>query len=406
MPRFKEMRSSRRSFVLLGLLACASLWAFLPTAALAQSYAFPSEPALNSIIDYYYRFGRVLNGKLRPWAARIFTLAATIQAALILWNIILEEVARRQYSAGGVRGLLRKLLSFLLFIFLTGAILTNNATITNSFESYFLNDIAPWVLNEACYAPNGSQSLSPSTVVKMGWWVFYQSRDNMYLATSSGQLADSTAADSVGQTEDGIFSYVIPSGVKENINSLIGSAKYALGIITSIPRLLTFIATLLLIPSYYVIAFQVIIAELSLALIKAFIPVFLAFLPLSFASTVVSGYVRYYLYTVFKLFFIYLLLVPVLKLPSVILASMTTNSSTTVSSPIGNCTNTLIDNPDGFTAPDQSGEAKTQTSRYDVALTFAAFALASVSLLKTIPERLASYVTSGFSLRFLYQIYE
>lgn len=400
------MRFSRRFLVLVGLLAFASLWAFLPTAALAQSYTFPSEPALNAVIEYYYRFGRVLNGRLRPWAARIFTLAATIQAALILWNIILEEVARRQYSAGGVRGLLRKLLSFILFIFLTGAILTNSATITNKFESYFLNDIAPWVLNEACYASNGSQSLSPSTIVKMGWWVFYQSRDNMYLATSSGQLADSTAADSVSQTTDGLFSYLVPSSVKENINSLIGSAKYALGIVTSIPRLVTFIATLLLIPSYYVLAFQVIIAELTLALVKAFIPIFLALLPLSFASSIVSGYVRYYLYTVFKLFFIYLLLVPVLKLPGIIQASMTLSSSDTVSSPIGNCTNALIDNPDSFTAPDADGEAKTQTSRYDVALTFAALALASVSLLKTIPERLASYVTSGFSLRFLYQIYE
>lgn len=400
------MRFSRRSVVLLGFLACASLWAFLPTAALAQSYTFPSEPALNAVIEYYYEFGEVLNGKLEGWAARIFTLAATIQAALILWNIILEEVARRQYSAGGVRGLLRKLLSFLLFIFLTGAILTNNATITNKFESYFLDDIAPWVLNEACYTSGGSESLSPATVVKMGWWVFYQSRDNMYLATSSGQLADSTAADSVTQTSDGLFSSLIPSSVKENINSLIGSAKYALGIVTSIPRLLTFIATLLLIPSYYVVAFQLIIAELTLALIKAFIPIFLALLPLSFASSIVSGYVRYYLYTVFKLFFIYLLLVPVLKLPGIIQASMTLDSSSSVSSPIGGCTNSLIDNPDSFTAPDQDGSAMTKTSRYDVALTFAALALASVALLKTIPDRLASYLTSGFNLRFLYRIYE
>jgi TrbL/VirB6 plasmid conjugal transfer protein. len=178
-----------------------------------------------------------------------------------------------------------------------------------------------------------------------------------------------------------------------------------LNILSNPTWLITWIAGLLIVPTFYVIAFQVIIADITLALLGGFMPLFLAFLPLSFASPVVSGYVRYYLYTLFKLFFIYILLIPVINLPGLVIATTSTDTLTQTN-PIDGCENPLVSNPDAFSVENTKPETTNKFSRADLSISLAALALAGAALLKTIPERLASQVTSRFTLAPLYDIHD
>lgn len=397
---------------LTAVVAVLVVWAALSPEAMAQSY-FPSNSALDSVINYYNSFATALNARLLGWAQAIFGICATIQAALFLWNIMLEEISRRSLSSGGVRGLLQKLLAYTIFIGLTGWLLTNNADLTRDFNEAVISGVAPWVLANSCFSGAGTYAdpISPGEIVEVGWWTYEQTNENMYLAVGGGQFSSDTTGvpDSTAAGTDAWYDTFMPDGAKETISSWTGTMDWLMTFISTPSYWVVMFAMFLIIPTFYVIAFQVIIAHITLALIVGVMPIFLAFLPLSFTSPIVSGYVRYYLYTLFKLLFIYILLVPVLQLPAIIFAGTTgpgTSLGSVPSFPIADCTGPLLNSPDGFDVADNPDPPANNRSRADLALAMAAFALAAAAILKTIPERIASYMTARFSLRPLYDIFE
>lgn len=387
-----------------------ALWVAMPPETLAQSLFFPSEGLLDQVQAYYTYVANEINGSLTGWAEIIFGVAATIQAALLLWEIMIEEMARRRISGGGVRGVLQKLLFYFFFVGIGAYMLSNNQFLTDEFEIILYNEVAPHVLDESCFQedpsnPGEYDPISASQIVELGWWVFFQSKENAWLAIQSGQVTDSTSTGSGGTSSTDSF-WSFSDEIQEEIDSFTASLDYITTLLDPL-HLTVFFAMLLIIPTYYVIAFQVVIAELTLTFLGGLLPFFLAFLPLTFLSPIVSGYIRYYLYTVFKLFFIYILLVPILKLPGIIIALSSTDTAATEPSPINDCTNSALDSPQiGGSTFDAGGDfdAANIYSRMDMAITITAFALASAALLKTIPSRLAGYVTRSFSLRPLYDL--
>lgn len=381
------------------------LWGVVPELALAQSlWAFPSEGILNVVLEYFYYLSGEINTRISPWAGAIFVLCATLEAALLFWNIILEEMNRRSYSSGGIRGLLWQITTFIIFIAVGGGILANDAYITNEIEESLVREIAPWVVDGACFSTTAGKTspISPSEVVKLGWWIQDESYANMMLAVGGGNYSDST---STGVEESTPDIWGVPKSVEESIASFTGSVEWILNMLTDPGLLITYFAALLIIPTFYVIAFQIIITEITVAMLGAIMPIFLAFLPLPYASPVVSGYIRYYLYNVFKLFFIYILLVPVILIPGIVIATTSTETVTSAN-PIDGCEGALTTGPGGFSAPNVVPEAEGKVSRMDLSITLAVMGLAGAAILKTIPENVARQVTSRFTIQPLYDIYD
>jgi hypothetical protein len=165
------------------------------------------------------------------------------------------------------------------------------------------------------------------------------------------------------------------------------------------------LATLLIIPTFYVIAFQIITTNIIIAFLGGFMPLFLAFLPLSFVSPIVDGYVRYYLFTVFKLFFIYLFLIPLLALPDLVFALMGSGTSPPPEAPIDLFSNL---SPDSFNVGSYNPPADAESfyQRVDFSLVLTGISLAMAGIIKTAPSKLARYVTGQFTIRPIYDIVE
>lgn len=400
---FLKMRSFWRSCACLVGALC--LWGGIPEPAAAQNlWAFPSEGILNTVLEYFYQLSGQINDRISFWARAIFVLCATLEAVLLFWNIILEEMNRRSYSSGGIRGLLWQITTFIIFVSLGGTILANDGYITNEIEEGLVRNIAPWVVNGACFSTTSGKTspLSPSEVVKVGWWIQDRSYNNMMLAVGGGAFSDSTKSGLKSKTNE---TWYLPKSVVSAIDTFTGSVEWILNMLSNPSLLITYFSALLIIPTFYVIAFQIIITEITVAMLGAFMPLFLAFLPLSFASPVIDGYIRYYLYTVFKLFFIYILLVPSILLPGMVVAS-TSTKSLSATNPISGCENALTTGPGGFSVPNIKSKAPGKITRMDLSITLAVLGLVAAAILKTIPERIARQVTSRFTIQPLYDIYD
>jgi hypothetical protein len=393
------------------LLAVAVLWAFLPSHALAQKV---SETLLDEVINYFGGLGAVINNRILGWAQTIFLICASIQIALILWNIMLEEISRRSLSSGGVRGLLKKLLLYSIFITFSGWLLTNNRDVFNGMTETFHDQLAPWVISQACFAPAATAGAynppGSGEIIEVGWWMYESSNENFMLAVGASDFTDTTSSGNPDQVEDDSWwDWTMKQTNLDDISSWAPDPSYIFDLITTPTSWIILLAAALIIPTFYVIAFQVLIAEITLRMITAFLPIVLAFLPLTFLSPLISGYIRYWLYTLLKLFFIYILLIPVLKIPSMIIASTSNASMGNTQSPLDACAGVsggFLDNPGSFSGFTQVGDPNSFRDRADLALVIAALLLAGASLLKTIPERLATFMTQQFSLRPLYDIIE
>lgn len=412
---------SWRAPFFLALLLALVLLAPVDVLAQAADPTFPSERTLPKVVSYFRNLGAQINKDISEWAAAIFAIAAGIQACLFLWNIILEETARRSRREGGVRGLLRKLILYTIFISLGMGILQNNLTITDSLSTYLYADIVPFVLDGTCIGGSGSNTnpIDSSTVIEMGWWVFDSSHENMRKVILGGKTEsppDSSgqqAGGGKGETEE-FWDWVMPDDAVDAVSESLLSAQRAFRVLLDPGTIIVFIANMLILPTFFVMAFQVVVTKITLYMVIAFLPIALAFLPLSFMSPFVSGYIRYYLFVALKLMFIYLILIPLLMAPFVVFAvtsdytmQQLLQSGGVANTPLDNCTaSSKITEPGEFTTPSTGTKAVSLWSRIDIALTYTGIAFASVGLLKTVPENLASYMTQNFDLRFLYDIYE
>lgn len=389
-----------------------------PDVAAQSGWTFPNDALFDAIQAFYYGVSGAINDRISVAAEVIFGVCASIQAALYFWNLMLEQVTRRP---GGVKQVILRLMRYTIFIALGAWLLANDDTLTNQFEVILLNNIAPYILDGTGYDQVASpqRPIGASEIVDVGWYTYEQVNENaMAVIAGPSTVRDTSSSDSTssgsgssGPDDDDIFSTIsgfldtAANEVEDVWEGVSSGAQVLINMIFHPTLFVVWLATLLVIPTFYVIAFQVVTTNIIIAFLGGFMPLFLAFLPLSFLSPIVDGYVRYYLFTVFKLFFIYLFLIPLMVVPDIIFALMGTGGSPPPEAPL-DLFSDLRPTTFSFSNYSPPSDAESFYQRVDFSLILTGLVLAMAGIIKTAPSKLARYVTGQFTIRPIYEIVE
>ena len=402
----------------LGLIV---LLVFLSPAEALAGPTWPSEKMFEAAMKWFEEIARRINQNLSgssaagfatSWAAGIFITCALIQSAVFFTSILLK---RRQ--GGDVTDLLKRMTRYFIFVFVCWGILTFEGDITTTLGDALILRLAPEINTfagkTAGYVTNADGSYSPTNpaeVVKAGWRTSNLMLKNSVFIWKSPELA---SADSSSVTTSGW----------QSLNPANWPAAIADAVVDAVPTIANF-ATILFSPdiilllliycltvfSFYAISMIALVAYITYIMATGFAPIFLAFLPLRIAAPVVTGYIRFYLYALIKLFAIYIFLPVMTILPEVALSIMTGTSTLAVSAWMdwAETLSSVVFDPTELDVT--TGESDVPLgnirARMDAIFMTGGFAVCAAAVVKTVPSRFAEIVTGGFSLDPLWDIYD
>jgi len=417
-----------RVSIFLFSLACVFVIALLfPEVAWANPQeTWPSEKMLPTAMAFFERLATNINANLSgtsatsfltsSWAARIFYTCALLQGAVYLANYVLRS---NQRSADGPDRLFTGLVRYLVFVGVGLGVLLFEGDITTLMGDALLNRAAPLINTHAGEAAGYHLEtdgtfvpVNPAEVVKAGWRVSSIVYANASLVWKSPAIIESDSTNT--EIEDPGWFSIDPSNWPASITEMLWDApSQFLGLlefIVSPDMWMMLIIYVLTVIAFYAIAFILVVAEISYSMSTAFLPLFLAFLPLRIASSIVTGYVRFYIYALIKLFAIYIFLPVMMVLPEVSLAVLAGTDLLHVAATydaVNAVANATINSGNfDFTLGENDIPFQNTRARMDAILITGGLAICAAAVVKTVPQRLAEMVSSGFNLEPLYRLYD
>lgn len=427
---------SRKKLLLSLVLAVFSSLAFpaiVQASGITVAELWPSQKILPAAIGWFREWAQNIQANLTggstgsvlgSMAGQVFALCAFVQSAVFLLNAILRSRTERDEN---IEKFLFRFVRYIVFLFVALGIFSNSGYLADRINKILLEDIAPKVtaVSGASYSTgpgynSSGDRMNPGEILKAGW------RVNGFMLANASAVVQADALVENDSTSQSVayfegLSYnqnTWPKWVSEAtgsswINSISGAAgmlAYLVEFIISPNMWIALIAAAITLITFYYIAFQVVVAEILYFVTTAFLPLFLAFLPLRFLSPITSGFFRWWAYTLMKLFALYLILPTLLLLPEVSLAAIRGTSSfyqgTTIFGPGEFITKEFYSSSAFPYAAGDKNVAKHPFGRTDAILITTVIAFAAAGIVKVAPQKVAQFLTQRLSLEPLYQLYD
>lgn len=429
-----SQRTAYFSAAVVGVLFISSIF---PLEALAQAAdKWPAEKMLPAAIGWFDKLGEAIRNKFHPtdpsgrvvfdgnlsWAEAVFLFCAAVQGSVFLLISVLRQTTSR---TGGPVKLGFKMLRFVIFVAVAGGLLQYNYKITEKMEDIFITMMAPEVTNIGGAGFNGfSPAGTPQNaaeVIKVGWNVSSNIYANASLvfhpeAITQGDSTEAGAGDAekvAYHSED--WASWISSNLAEAASGMNTTLQAVSGLVEFLfnPDMwLAGIIWIVTVIAFYAIAFQVVTARIVLALVSAFVPLFLALTPLRVAQPLVSGFIRYWLYAFIKLTAIYLFLPALMILPLVAQEVLSGTNHIKLAHTVDSInsfqilTNAYLGNDYPFDVGWKDVSMDNMWARLDGMLIVGGLAVVAAGVVRIVPTRFAEFSTQGFSLEPLYDLYD
>jgi len=429
--------SQRTAYFFAAVVGVLFISSIFPVDAFAQAAdKWPAEKMLPAAIGWFDKLGEAIRNKFHPtdpsgrvvfdgnlsWAEAVFLFCAAVQGAVFLLISVLRQTTSR---TGGPVKLGFKMLRFVIFVAVAGGLLQYNYKITEKMEDIFITQMAPEVTNIGGAGFNGfgpaGTPQNAAEVIKVGWSVssnIYSNASIIFHPESITQ-GDSTQAgagdaEKVAYDPDGWGSWIstniaeAATGMNTTLQAVSGLVEF----VFSPDMWLAAIIWLVTLIAFYAIAFQVVTARIVLALVSAFVPLFLAFTPLRVAQPLVSGFIRYWLYAFIKLTAIYLFLPALMILPLIAQEVLSGTNNVVIAGTVDainsfqNLTDSYFSNDYPFSVGWKDVSMDNMWARLDGMLIVGGLAVVAAAVVKIVPTRFAEFSTQGFSLEPLYDLYD
>lgn len=387
---------ARRAFrVACALIALVVTWALgvaLPALAQAAGDQTQSFDYLaGGILNVVQLIGDAMYKRIDGPAEALFYVAATFQGAIYFLQIMYE---RRRGREDHVAYFINRMIRFIIFVAIIGGLLRT--------AEYWTAAITDGLLQAASIMTGGtgfeggwgsSTPIGPGAIVSQGWdimWQGYEQAAGLVEEASSQSSKPDTSGDD-GGTLSGIYNAV--SGA---VNEVTDTMTALLNLLTSPDLWIIMIALIGTLLSFIGIAIQIIFIESVYALTTGMMPLFLALAALPGLHGVATGYLKFWLQVVLRMFMLYIVIGVVLYFP-VYMAQILPDSFSLGEGAFRSLVGTLPQ--EVYDDPDIAWEAGKQ--RLMASVSIAALSAAMFMLVRFLPRTFSEVVASNISFDWL-----
>jgi hypothetical protein len=386
--------------VLCALIVLSVTWAIgmaLPTLAQAtgestQSFDYLAKGVLN-VVQY---IGDAMFKRIDGPAEALFYVAATFQGAIYFLQIMYE---RRRGREDHVAYFINRMIRFMIFVAIIGGLLRT--------AEYWTAAITDGLLQAASVMTGGtgfqggwgsSTPIGPGAIVSQGWDVVWQGYEQASGLAEAAVEETGGGESPSGEEGGGMMGSITESynALKETVTGVTDTLTGILNLLTSPDLWIIMIALIGTLLSFVGIAIQIIFIESVYAITTGMMPLFLALAALPGLHGVATGYLKFWLQVVLRMFMLYIVIGVVLYFP-VYMAQILPDSFSMGEGAFRALVGTMP--PEVYDNPDIAWEAGKQ--RLMASVSIAALSAAMFMLVRFLPRTFSEVVSSNISFDWL-----